>query len=121
MKEMVYPIKIFYSKEDEGYIAVVPDLPGCSAFGKTEEEALKEIKIAQELWLKTAKKEGRKIPKPTLEETYSGRILARVPKTLHRTLIERAREEGTSLNQLIVYLLAQRSKSASRIDQSSVN
>jgi len=59
-----YRIEIFYSEEDEGYIAVVPELPGCSAFGETEEEALKEVKIAKELWLETARKEGRDIPQP---------------------------------------------------------
>ena len=57
-----YTIEIFYSEEDDGYIAVVPELPGCSAFGETEEEALKEIKIAIELWIEAAKKEGREIP-----------------------------------------------------------
>jgi predicted RNase H-like HicB family nuclease len=41
-----YAIEIFYSKEDEGYIAVIPELPGCSAFGETEEKALDEVKIA---------------------------------------------------------------------------
>jgi len=61
-------IEIFYSEDDEGYIAVVPELPGCSAFGETEEEALKEVKIAIELWIKTAKKEGREIPKPMGKE-----------------------------------------------------
>ena len=59
-----YTIEIFYSEEDEGYIAVVPELPGCSAFGETEEEALNEVKIAIELWLETAEKEGREIPSP---------------------------------------------------------
>ena len=59
-----YAIEIFYSKEDKGYIAVVPELPGCSAFGPTEEEALEEVKLAMDLWLKTAKAEGREIPKP---------------------------------------------------------
>ena len=59
-----YAIEIFYSEEDEGYIAVVPELPGCSAFGESEESALEEIKLAMDLWLKTAKAEGRKIPKP---------------------------------------------------------
>lgn len=54
-----YAIEIFYSEEDEGYIAVVPELLGCSAFGETEEEALKEIKIAIDLWLETTKKERR--------------------------------------------------------------
>jgi len=48
-------IEIFYSEEDEGYIAIVPELPECSAFGETEEEALKEIKDAIDLWLETAK------------------------------------------------------------------
>ena len=51
-------IEIFYSEEDEGYIAIVPELPECSAFGETEEEALKEIKVAIELWMETDKKDG---------------------------------------------------------------
>ena len=46
-----YAIEIFYSEVDEGYIATVPELTGCSAFGNTEEESLEEVKIAMELWL----------------------------------------------------------------------
>lgn len=60
-----YAIEIFYSEEDKGYIATVPELPGCSAFGESEEEALKEVKIAIALWLETAEKEGRQIPRPS--------------------------------------------------------
>ncbi len=63
-----YAIEIFYSEEDEGYIAVVPELPGCSAFGDMEEDALKEIKIAIDLWLETAEKDGREIPEPAGKE-----------------------------------------------------
>jgi len=63
-----YAIEIFYSKEDEGYIAVAPELSGCSAFGETEEEALNEIKTAMDLWLETARQEGRKIPQPCGKE-----------------------------------------------------
>lgn len=63
-----YAIEIFYSEEDEGYIATVPELPGCSAFGETEEEALKEVKVAIDLWLEIAEKEGRKIPLPLRKE-----------------------------------------------------
>jgi len=55
-------IKIFYSEEDEGYIAIVLDLPECSAFGETEEEALKEIKVVIELWMETAEKDGLEMP-----------------------------------------------------------
>ena len=58
-------IEIFYSEEDE---AVVPELPGCSAFGETPEEALKEVKIAIELWLEAAKKIRKEIPKPMGKE-----------------------------------------------------
>jgi len=53
-------------------------LPCCSAFGETEEEALKEVKPAEELWIKTAKKEGRTIPQPVAEKKYSGKLSLRV-------------------------------------------
>ncbi len=66
-----YAIEIFYSDEDEGYIAVVPELPGCSAFGETEEAALKEEKVAIELWLEVAETEGREIPHPRGKELLS--------------------------------------------------
>jgi len=68
MENYKYSIEILYSHEDEGYIALAPELPGCSAFGQTEEEALKEIKTAIDLWLEIAKKEGREIPRPVEKE-----------------------------------------------------
>ena len=59
-----YHINIFYSEEDEGYIADIPDLEACSAFGETPFEALKEVQIAKELWLEVARAEGRPVPPP---------------------------------------------------------
>jgi predicted RNase H-like HicB family nuclease len=59
-----YHINIFYSEEDEGYIADIPDLKYCSAFGETEEEALREVLKAKAAWLETAKAENRPIPEP---------------------------------------------------------
>ena len=56
-----YAIEIFFSDEDEGFIPTVPELPGCSAFGETEEEALSEVKVAIGLWLDTTRQEGREI------------------------------------------------------------
>jgi len=67
-----YAIEIFYSEDDRGYIAVVPELPSCSAFGETEEMALREIKVAMDLWLETAKSEGRQIPSPQGKELLQG-------------------------------------------------
>ena len=60
-----YHINILYSEEDGGYIADIPDLKACSAFGKTPEEALKEVEIAKSAWLETARQAGKPIPPPT--------------------------------------------------------
>jgi len=57
-----YHINIFYSPDDEGFIADIPDLKCCSAFGETQQEAFKEVLIAQELWLDNAKEKGLDIP-----------------------------------------------------------
>ena len=61
-----YHINIFYSDEDEGYIADIPDLEACSAFGKTPEAALAELQVARRAWLKAAKAAGKRIPPSTL-------------------------------------------------------
>ena len=59
-----YHINIFYSEEDKGYIADIPDLKHCSAFGKTARQALEELETAKALWIEAAKKEGKPIPAP---------------------------------------------------------
>lgn len=57
-----YHINIFYSQEDGGYIADIPDLELCSAFGETPEQALAELWKAKAAWLETARAEGKPIP-----------------------------------------------------------
>ena len=68
-----YHINIFYSEADEGYIADIPDLEACSAFGKTPAEALNEVQNAKEAWLEAARAEGKPIPrakyKPAIYQT----------------------------------------------------
>ncbi len=59
-----YHINIFYSEEDGGYIADIPDLEFCSAFADSPEEALKEVLVAKIAWLEVAKKRGKPVPKP---------------------------------------------------------
>jgi predicted RNase H-like HicB family nuclease len=59
-----YHINIFYSEEDGGYIADIPDLDSCSAFGETPEQALKEVEIAKKAWLEAARQAGKTIPPP---------------------------------------------------------
>ena len=62
MKE--YHINIFYSEEDGGYIADIPDLDACSAFGGTPEDALQEVERAKAAWIEAAKEAGKPIPPP---------------------------------------------------------
>ena len=59
-----YHINIFYSDEDGGYIADIPDLKACSAFGATPEDALREVEIAKAAWLDAARIEGKPVPEP---------------------------------------------------------
>ena len=59
-----YHIHVFYSDEDDGYIADIPDLMACSAFGETALEALHEVELAKAAWIEAAKAEGKPIPAP---------------------------------------------------------
>jgi len=59
-----YHINIFYSDDDAGYIADIPDLEHCSAFGETPEIALAEALNAKKAWLEAAEAEGKPIPRP---------------------------------------------------------
>ncbi len=59
-----YHINIFFSDEDEGYIADIPDLDHCSAFGETPEEALTEVLEAKGVWLESARANKKPIPEP---------------------------------------------------------
>jgi predicted RNase H-like HicB family nuclease len=59
-----YHINLFYSEEDEGYIADIPDLRHCSAFGATPEDALRELLKAKKAWLEAALEHGKPIPQP---------------------------------------------------------
>jgi predicted RNase H-like HicB family nuclease len=59
-----YHINIFYSQEDQAYVADIPDLAACSALGSTPEEALRQVQIAKAAWLDAARDEGKAIPLP---------------------------------------------------------
>jgi len=60
----MYHINIFFSEKDDGFIADIPDLKFCSAFGETPEKALQEVLVAQKLWLESAEQLGKEIPQP---------------------------------------------------------
>ncbi|MFN7348779.1 MAG: type II toxin-antitoxin system HicB family antitoxin [Dolichospermum sp.] len=58
-------MNLYWSEEDQAFIAEVPDLPGCAADGETYQEALQNIEIIMQEWIETAQELGRKIPEPT--------------------------------------------------------
>ena len=59
-----YEIIIYWSDEDQAFVAEVPELPGCMAHGNTHEEALSNAKTAMTLWIDTAREFGDPIPEP---------------------------------------------------------
>ncbi|MHB1945351.1 MAG: toxin-antitoxin system HicB family antitoxin [Metallibacterium sp.] len=104
-----YPLEIFWSAEDAGFIAEAPDLPGCSAWGKTETAAARAAQRAISAWIEAAQGAKREIPEPsTLAPlaNYSGRFVVRVPRSLHAQLARHARQEGISLNQYVLHRLS---------------
>ncbi len=94
-------------QDDEGdWIAEVDDLPGCIADGKTPDEAIANSREAMRVWMESRISSGLDIPEPSIADDYSGRILLRMPKYIHRRLAIQAQQEGSSLNQFIVSLLS---------------
>ena len=102
-----YASRIFWSDEDEGFIAEAIDLPGCSAFGATQEEALAELDNAKLAWIEAARTAGNLIPAPSPAGPQpSGKLLVRMPRSLHARLVRSAQSEHVSLNQYVVSLLS---------------
>jgi antitoxin HicB len=91
---------------DVGYVAQVQELPGCISQGDTPEEAFESVRDAMYGWIKVALEDGKAIPEPAEEPTYSGRFMVRGPKTLHAALMRAAEQEGVSLNLFVVSALA---------------
>ena len=93
--------------EDEaegGFVISYPDLIGCMSSGETIEEAVKNGEDAPREWIIATLESGIEIPKPFDAEEYSGQFRLRMPKSLHKLLAERSKQEGISMNQYCIYL-----------------
>ena len=89
-----------------GYVAHIKNLPGCFTQGETLAETMANIQEARELWIETAYEMGDPIPLPNNTVEYSGKLLLRMPKSLHRDLAKQAEVEAVSLNQYISSVLS---------------
>jgi predicted HicB family RNase H-like nuclease len=102
-----YRIEVFYSDEDGGYIAHLLEFPSLSAFGSTEEQAVRELKRATKAWLKALADDGKAPPEPLAAKEFSGEFRLRLPKDLHRKLAVEAQRNQTSLNSYCIHKLAE--------------
>ena len=99
-----YKLEIVPDKDEGGYAARYPELPGCITVGATLESVVKNADDAKTEWIAAALEEGVAIPEPTSYDDYSGQFKLRLPKSLHKLLADQ--EEGVSMNQYCVYLLS---------------
>lgn len=111
-KDLAYYMALPYTytlvpdPNEGGFAVKVNELPGCISQGDTADEAMTRIREAQELWIEGALGDGIPVPEPGVDEQYSGKFLARVPKSVHAALARQAEQEDVSLNLLVASILA---------------
>lgn len=97
-----------FPEDDGSYRGEILEFPGCIAVGATAAEALSNLEEVAESWLLSALAHGHVIPSPvSVDSDYSGRLVLRMPRTLHKKAAWAAEQEGVSLNQFIVASLAE--------------
>ena len=111
LKSLPYK-RVIVPEEEGGFSAEIAELPGCFAQGETLEEAATNMETSLELWIETALEHTAEIPEPFEHRNYSGQFNVRVPASLHKALVERARQEHVSLNAYINALLERGTKRA---------
>lgn len=100
-----YPVTLVHEDDDQ-WAATIDALPGCTARGATPDEAVDRAAEAMTAWLAAARREGKDVPEPKTAQSHSGRLLLRMPQTLHAELARIAEREKVSLNQFITDALA---------------
>jgi predicted RNase H-like HicB family nuclease len=106
--ELPYNIMIRHIVDEGGnyYFATVLEFDGCMSDGTTYQEAFENIHEAMAGWIETKLANGFPVPSPVGDDTYSGKFVVRLPKTLHARLAIEANKEGVSLNQYALYKLS---------------
>lgn len=103
-----YTVEVIRDESDglPGYVARVVELPGCLTQADDFQELGEMVEDAMRVWIETALEDGRVIPQPRLAAQHSGKFLVRVPRSLHRQLVDAAERDGVSLNSLVNVILA---------------
>jgi len=101
-----YKIEIIRDRDEGGFALSYPELKGCITCADSIEEGIIMLEDAKKAWLETCINDKIHIPEPNNIDDYSGQFKLRLPKSLHKTLAERSRQEGISMNQYCLYLLS---------------
>jgi antitoxin HicB len=102
-----YRMEVSFDAESGVWVIRFPELPGCTAHGHSPEEAIALGNEAKALWIETALEENQPVPRPLGEPEYSGKLVLRLPKTLHEAAVRTAEREGVSLNAYLIQLVAE--------------
>ena len=112
-----YPTELTHESDDGGYWAAeIIDLPGCVSHGDTPDEAVANLNEAKRLWIEDHLANGYDVPEPAAARGFSGRILLRLPQSVHYRLSREATREGVSMNSHLVRLLAEASVSRAALN-----
>jgi len=107
--DLNYRIEIVKDETEGGYVLSIPELKGCLTCADNLEKGMEMLEDAKKQWLMAALESGYEIPEPNALENYSGRFKLRLPKSLHKELAEKSKQEGISMNQYCLYLLSKNS------------
>jgi len=110
-----YKVEVIEDKEEGGFVLHYPELTGCITCAETLEQGFEMLEDAKVCWFTACLEDGIPIPEPSNANEYSGQFKLRIPKSLHKTLAERSRQEGISMNQYCLYLLSS-GTNASRVN-----
>lgn len=101
-----YSTNVFWSEEDNCFIATCSEFPLLSAHGDTWEEAISEFQLVLEMAIESFIEDGVELPKPAIAVSHSGQFRVRLPKGLHKSLAENAERDGVSLNSYVIALIS---------------
>lgn len=99
--------RIVVPEADGSFTAEIVEFPGCVANGNTAAEAISNVEEVALNWIEAALEQGQDIPEPLEQSCYSGRLVVRMPKGLHKRAALAAEREGVSLNQYLVTCIAE--------------
>jgi predicted RNase H-like HicB family nuclease len=100
--------RIVIPQEDGTFFAEILEFPGCFTEGTTPDEAFRNLEEAAKAWIESTLDHGQEIPPPSTNEGFSGKLILRLPRSVHRRATRMAERDRTSLNQFLVAAIAER-------------